>query len=162
MRWTRSGKPMTAFPWYVAGPDYGMLVPLQSNVVVLMQSMSVLSRYDRLTLFLRPMQMMSATGHPDLVTGMTDSWWRLVRKGVAPAFSPANIRWGLIMTASMQHVPLSSSARHVQGCLSALRARCRCSMSACLAPTQPQCHPALSKCFARSTADDELPPTYGV
>ena len=38
------------------------------------------------------LQMMSATGHPDLVTGMTDGWWRLVRKGIAPAFSPANIR----------------------------------------------------------------------
>jgi hypothetical protein len=26
---------------------------------------------------------------------MTDGWWRLLRKGVAPAFSPANIRSGL-------------------------------------------------------------------
>lgn len=37
-------------------------------------------------------QMMSDTGHPDLVTAYTDASWRLVRKGVAPAFSPHNIR----------------------------------------------------------------------
>ena len=39
-------------------------------------------------------QMMGASGHPDLVSGVTDEWWRLVRKGVAVAFSPANIRSG--------------------------------------------------------------------
>ncbi len=38
-------------------------------------------------------QMMGSSGHPDLVTGPTDEWWRLVRKGVAAAFSPANIRF---------------------------------------------------------------------
>ena len=36
--------------------------------------------------------MMSDTGHPDLVSSSTDENWRLVRKGVAPAFSPHNIR----------------------------------------------------------------------
>ena len=54
----------------------------------------------------RPLQMMSATGHPDLVTGMTDGWWRLVRKGVAPAFSPANIRYSLLN-------PLHSFVKHI-------------------------------------------------
>lgn len=39
---------------------------------------------------IRPM--MSDAGHPDLVTSYTDESWRLVRKGVAPAFSPHNIR----------------------------------------------------------------------
>ncbi len=36
--------------------------------------------------------MMGSSGHPDLVSGLTDEWWRLVRKGIAGAFSPANIR----------------------------------------------------------------------
>jgi hypothetical protein len=30
--------------------------------------------------------------YPDLVAGLTDDWWRLFRKGLAPAFNPANIR----------------------------------------------------------------------
>ncbi len=37
-------------------------------------------------------QMMGTKGHPDLVSGPTDEWWRMVRKGVSVAFSPANIR----------------------------------------------------------------------
>ena len=43
------------------------------------------------------MQMMSEKGHPDLVTSLTDESWRLVRKGVAPAFSPHNIRSDIIL-----------------------------------------------------------------
>lgn len=38
-------------------------------------------------------QMMSDKGMPDLVSGMTDEWWRLFRKGLAPAFNPASIRF---------------------------------------------------------------------
>lgn len=39
------------------------------------------------------LQMMSEGGkHPDLISAPTDAAWRLVRKGVAPAFSAANLR----------------------------------------------------------------------
>lgn len=38
-------------------------------------------------------RLMSFTGHRTLFSADTDSpHWRLVRKGVAPAFSPTNIR----------------------------------------------------------------------
>lgn len=41
-------------------------------------------------------RLMSFTGHRTLFSADTDSrHWRLVRKGVAPAFSPANIRRAL-------------------------------------------------------------------
>lgn len=45
-------------------------------------------------------RMMSSSGHPDLVTGATDNWWRLFRKGLAPAFSPANIRKAFGVTSA--------------------------------------------------------------
>lgn len=39
------------------------------------------------------MQLTSDSGHPNLLTAKTgDPLWRLVRKGVAPAFNPQNIR----------------------------------------------------------------------
>ena len=39
------------------------------------------------------LQMTSGSGHPNLLTAKTgDHLWRLVRKGVAPAFNPQNIR----------------------------------------------------------------------
>jgi fatty acid synthase len=36
--------------------------------------------------------------YPDLEAGLTDDWWRLFRKGLAPAFNPANIRSGFPIT----------------------------------------------------------------
>lgn len=42
---------------------------------------------------LATLQMTSDSGHPNLLTAKTgDPLWRLVRKGVAPAFNPQNIR----------------------------------------------------------------------
>lgn len=39
------------------------------------------------------LQVTSDSGHPNLLTAKTgDHLWRLVRKGVAPAFNPQNIR----------------------------------------------------------------------
>ena len=40
------------------------------------------------------LQLTSDSGHPNLFTAKTgDPQWRLVRKGVAPAFNPQNIRF---------------------------------------------------------------------
>lgn len=38
-------------------------------------------------------QLLHAQGKPNIFTSHTDDYWRLVRKGVAPAFSPKNIRY---------------------------------------------------------------------
>ncbi len=37
-------------------------------------------------------QLLHAEGKPNIFTSHTDDYWRLIRKGVAPAFSPKNIR----------------------------------------------------------------------
>jgi fatty acid synthase len=39
-------------------------------------------------------QLLHAQGKPNIFTSHTDEYWKLVRKGVAPAFSPKNIRCG--------------------------------------------------------------------
>lgn len=39
------------------------------------------------------LQLLHAEGKPNIFTSHTDEYWRLVRKGVAPAFSPKNIRY---------------------------------------------------------------------
>ncbi len=44
-------------------------------------------------------------GKPNIFTSHTDDYWRLVRKGVAPAFSPKNIRYA----PSGRHVTEASS-----------------------------------------------------
>lgn len=38
------------------------------------------------------LQLLHAEGKPNIFTSHTDEYWKLVRKGVAPAFSPKNIR----------------------------------------------------------------------
>ena len=38
------------------------------------------------------MQLLHAEGKPNIFTSHTDDYWKVVRKGVAPAFSPKNIR----------------------------------------------------------------------
>ena len=41
-------------------------------------------------------QLLHAGGMPNIFTSPTDDYWRLIRKGVAPAFSPKNIRYKLL------------------------------------------------------------------
>ncbi len=53
--------------------------------------------------------MMSKEGHPDLVSGPTDTWWRLVRKGVSVTFSPANIRRAFSRRSVHEHYMLLQS-----------------------------------------------------
>lgn len=40
-----------------------------------------------------PAQLLHAKAKPNIFTSPTDAYWRLVRKGVAPAFSVKNIRY---------------------------------------------------------------------
>lgn len=47
--------------------------------------------------FVMRLQMFGDKGHPSILTAQTRSHsWRLVRKGVMPAFSPNNIRQALL------------------------------------------------------------------
>ena len=39
------------------------------------------------------MQLLHAEGKPNIFTSHTDDYWKVVRKGVAPAFSSKNIRY---------------------------------------------------------------------
>ena len=48
------------------------------------------------------MQLLHAKGAPSIFTSHTNAYWRMVRKGVAPAFNPKHIRSP--RTYNIQHV----------------------------------------------------------
>ena len=39
------------------------------------------------------LQLVHAEGKPNIFTSKSDDYWKLVRKGIMPAFSSNNIRW---------------------------------------------------------------------
>ena len=39
------------------------------------------------------LQLVQAEGKPNIFTSKSDEYWKLVRKGIMPAFSSNNIRW---------------------------------------------------------------------
>ena len=47
---------------------------------------------QNLARMLSAMQLLHAKGKPTIFTSKSDAHWKLVRKGVAPAFNPKNIR----------------------------------------------------------------------
>ena len=61
-----------------------------SPVLLTCKVRNSLKRQSEANLF--PVQLLHAHGKPNIFTSHTDDHWKLVRKGVAPAFSPKNIR----------------------------------------------------------------------
>ncbi len=56
---------------------------------------------------------MSAKGHPSLVTELSakSPYWRAVRKGVAPAFNPHNLRQVCVRARARTHARVCAHAR---------------------------------------------------
>ena len=73
------------------------------------------------------LQLVHAEGKPNIFTSKSDDYWKLVRKGIMPAFSSNNVRWVSQNCAALSHLrPSICKLPGLQRYQHALSIGCKC------------------------------------